>query len=86
MVENSYSHKITALRRDREGEYLFKTYHDFCVNSGIHHALTCAYTSHQNGVCEQKNRTVLRWHEVYYFMLNYLRLFESRPQGQLFIF
>lgn len=54
MVENSYNQKIAALRTNRGEEYLSKTYHDFCVNSSIHHALTCAYTPHQNGVSERK--------------------------------
>lgn len=59
MVENSYNQKIATLRTNRGGEYLSKTYHDFCVKSGIHHALTCAYTPHQNGESERRNRTVL---------------------------
>lgn len=59
MVENTYIYKIATPRTDRGEEYLSKAYHAFCVKSGFHHALTCAYTPHQNGVSEQKNRTVL---------------------------
>ena len=59
LVENRWQFKIAGLCTDRGGEYLSKAYNQFCINSGIHHDLTCANTPFQNGVSERKNRTVL---------------------------
>nr|GEV52305.1 hypothetical protein [Tanacetum cinerariifolium] len=46
-------------RSDRGGEYNSKEFKGFCENNGIQRQLTAAYTPHQNGVAERKNRTLM---------------------------
>jgi hypothetical protein len=50
---------IQAFRSDRGGEFISTAFSDFLQSSGIHRELTQAYTPHQNGVSERKNRTLL---------------------------
>jgi transposase InsO family protein len=50
---------IQAFRSDRGGEYISTAFTEFLQASGIHRELTQAYTPHQNGVSERKNRTLL---------------------------
>ncbi|KAM2928689.1 hypothetical protein COP2_035913 [Malus domestica] len=50
---------IRSLRMDRGGEFTSHEFTDFCNENGIHRQLTAAYTPQQNGIAEQKNRTIM---------------------------
>lgn len=50
MVENQSDRKIKTLRTDRGGEFIEKSFRDFCNEKGIHGQLTVRYTPQQNGV------------------------------------
>ena len=50
---------IKALSSDRGGEFTSNKFNHFCEESGIRRDLTTPYTSEQNKVVEQKNRTVV---------------------------
>jgi hypothetical protein len=52
-------HRIQTLRSDQGGEYLSTDFSSYCNTQGIHQELTAAYSSHQNGLTERKNRTIL---------------------------
>jgi len=47
------------LRTDRGGEFVSSNFKALCEEEGIKRQLTIAYTPHQNGVAERKNRTVM---------------------------
>ncbi|CAJ2632965.1 unnamed protein product [Trifolium pratense] len=59
MVENEAKESIQCLRTDRGGEYTSNEFSKFCDLHGIKRQLTAAYTPHQNGVSERKNRTIM---------------------------
>jgi len=59
MVENPSGCHIKVLHTDRGGEFLSKQFNLFCDKEGIQRELTVPYTPQQNGVAEQKNRTVV---------------------------
>ncbi|KAL2237783.1 UNVERIFIED_CONTAM: Retrovirus-related Pol polyprotein from transposon TNT 1-94 [Sesamum indicum] len=57
-VENQLEKKIKRLRSDRGGEYNTKFLKEFCEINGIIHEMSAPYTPQQNGIAEQKNRTL----------------------------
>ena len=59
MVENSSGHKVRTLRTDRGGEFLSNAFRSLCEEWGINRHLTPPYTPQQNGVVEQRNRTIM---------------------------
>jgi transposase InsO family protein len=59
IVELLFQTKIRAFRSDRGGEFISLAFSTFLQESGIHQELTQAYTPHQNGMSECKNRTLL---------------------------
>ena len=59
MVEKEAERSIKCLRTDRGGEFVSSNFKAFCEEEGIKRQLTTAYTPHQNGVAERKNRTVM---------------------------
>lgn len=59
LVEKSTGKVIKSLRSDRGGEYISKTFTEFCEKQGIRRFLTAPYSPQQNGVAERKNRTIL---------------------------
>ncbi|PNX85643.1 copia-type polyprotein [Trifolium pratense] len=59
IVENESKKMIQCLRTDRGGEYTSNDFNEFCDLHGIKRQLTAAYTPHQNGVSERKNRTIM---------------------------
>jgi len=59
LVEKESNCQIQCLRTDRGGEFRSAAFNDFCSINGIKRQLTTAYTPHQNGVSERKNRTVM---------------------------
>lgn len=50
--------KIKCLRSDRGGEFTSNPFNKYCETQGIKRQLTTAYTPQQNGVAEQRNRTL----------------------------
>lgn len=48
-----------CLRTDRGGEYNSTAFVEYCKESGIKRQLTAAYTPHQNGIAERKNRSIM---------------------------
>lgn len=58
LVETITGTRIQQLRTDRGGEYISSDFDTYCETHGIHRQLTQAYTPHQNGVAERKNRTL----------------------------
>jgi transposase InsO family protein len=58
-VEKKIGTSIRGLRTDRDGEFTSSEFFEFCETNGIHHQLTAAYTSQQNGVAGRKNRTIM---------------------------
>lgn len=59
LVEKEVEEFIKCLRTDRGGEFTSLSFKAFCEEQGIKRQLTTAYTLHQNGVAERKNRTVM---------------------------
>jgi transposase InsO family protein len=59
MVEKAIGRSIRVLRTDRGGEYLSGTFIEYCQAAGISRQLTAAYTPHQNGLAERKNRSIM---------------------------
>ena len=58
LVEKQSGHQIIKLRSDNAGEYVNKKFTTFCTEQGIQQQHTVPYTPQQNGVAEQKNRTL----------------------------
>ena len=50
---------IKILRSNGGGEYDSHEFSDFCKQHGIQRQFTTRYTPQQNGVAEQKNRTIM---------------------------
>jgi len=59
LVEKQSGHYIKILRTNRGGEYISSDFLHFCRERGIHEQFTTRYTSHQNGVMEAKNKTIM---------------------------
>ena len=57
-VENQLDWKINRLRSGRGGEYDTNFLTGFCEKNSIIHETSASYTPQQNGVIEQKNRTL----------------------------
>ena len=58
LVETETGKKVKYLRSDNGGEYILKSFVDFCDTKGIKRELTAPYTPPQNGVAERMNRTI----------------------------
>ena len=58
-VENQLDRKIKALRTDQGREYLSDQFRNLCNEKAIKHQLSIPRTLQQNGVAEQRNRTLL---------------------------
>ena len=58
MVENQSGCHIKVLHTDSGGEFISKEFNLFCEEEGIQRELTALYTRKQNGIAEQKNRTL----------------------------
>lgn len=50
---------MKALRTDRGGEFNSNLFSVFCIQTGIKHYTTTAYSPQQNGVVERRNQTVV---------------------------
>ena len=58
-IEVQTGNKLQVLRSDRGGEYLSEEFINYCSIHGIQRELTQAHIPQQNGVSEQRNRTIL---------------------------
>ena len=59
MAENQLTTKIKALQTNRGREYLSDQFCEWCEEKGIARQLTIPCTPQQNGVAEQRNKTLL---------------------------
>jgi transposase InsO family protein len=59
LIENLSERNIKILRSNNGGEYTSKEFLNFCKDVLIKRELTIPYNPQQNGVVEQKNRTIL---------------------------
>jgi len=50
--------QIKTLRIDHEGEFIYKSFLDYCKENGIQRHLTARHTPQQNGVVERKNGAI----------------------------
>lgn len=58
-VENESACSIKLIRTDRGEEFTLDRFNQFCDDLGVQHLLTIPRSPQQNGVVEQKNRTIL---------------------------
>ncbi|KAI3815684.1 hypothetical protein L1987_15363 [Smallanthus sonchifolius] len=58
-LESLYKLKVRRIRSDNGNEFKNNLMELFCPKKGIHHEFSAPYTSQQNGVAEQKNRTLI---------------------------
>ena len=58
LVETEIGKKVKCLRSDNGGEYVLKSFQDFCNTKGIKRELIGPYTPPQEGVAECMNRTI----------------------------
>ena len=58
LVEKWSGYKILKLRSDNGGEYVNNKFTTFCTEQEIQQQHNVPYTPQQNGVVEQKNRTL----------------------------
>ncbi|KAA0041353.1 Beta-galactosidase [Cucumis melo var. makuwa] len=65
-IETQFNRKIAILQSDNGCEFQNHSLNEILSSKGIVHQSSCAYTSQQNGVVEQKNRHLL---EVAYSLM-----------------
>ncbi|XP_062224514.1 uncharacterized protein LOC133923077 [Phragmites australis] len=58
-AENTSRQRIKTLRTDRGGKFLSVEFTQLCEEAEIKRHLTASYTPQQNGMVEQRNRTVM---------------------------
>ncbi|KAL6981970.1 hypothetical protein U1Q18_052697 [Sarracenia purpurea var. burkii] len=58
-IYTQFGKRIKIIRSDNALEYLQSSVASFCIDRGIIHQTTCAYTSQQNGIGERKHRHLL---------------------------
>ncbi|XP_057449943.1 uncharacterized protein LOC130741148 [Lotus japonicus] len=58
-AEKQSGYEIKTLRTDHGGEFIHKSFLNYCKEQGIQRQLTIRYTPQQNGVAERKNRTIV---------------------------
>ena len=78
MVELQKGKQIKMLRTDNGGEYIFKAFRHFCLDSGIVYQTTPKH----NGVAERKNYTIMECVLhclICYQVLNYSIYFAPKP-------
>ena len=50
---------MKTLRTDRDGEFTFKPFMNYCKQNGIQRQLIVHHSPQQNGVAERNNRTIV---------------------------
>lgn len=58
LICNEHGAYPRAIRSDRGGEYINKSFHAYCLEKGIKHEPTAAYTLESNGKAERFNLTL----------------------------
>ena len=58
-VENETGRKLNCLKSDNEGKYCDGKFEEFCASRKIRKVKTVPKNSHQIGVAERMNRTIL---------------------------
>ena len=56
LVETQDDKKVKCLQFDNDGEYVSKSFQDFCDAKGIKREFTTPYNPPQNGILERMNR------------------------------
>ena len=59
MIENHTEKKIKTIRSDNGREFTSNEFRELCKESGIKRELSTPYNPQQNGVAEQKNKTIM---------------------------
>ena len=59
LIENQFNKRIKVFRSDNGTEFVNQTVTKLCVDKGITHQTSCAYTPQQNGIAERKHRHLL---------------------------
>ena len=59
VFERLWEFKTLVLRTDNGGEYTSNEFMEYCSAEGIKKEHTVPHTPHQNGVAEQKNKTMV---------------------------
>ncbi|KAA0056332.1 Beta-galactosidase [Cucumis melo var. makuwa] len=59
IIETQFNAKIAVLYNDNGRKFQNHTLNEILSSKGIVHQISCAYTPHQNGVAERKNRHLL---------------------------
>ncbi|GJZ34215.1 putative RNA-directed DNA polymerase [Tanacetum coccineum] len=59
LIKNQFGKIVKTFRSDNGTEFVNKMFSKFCVDNGIIHQTTCAYTPQQNGIVERKHRHLL---------------------------
>ena len=59
LVEKEANKTICCLQKDRGGEFTSTKFNQFCLEQGIKRQLIAAFTPHQNGVAERRNRLIM---------------------------
>ncbi|GJS95733.1 putative RNA-directed DNA polymerase [Tanacetum coccineum] len=59
LIENQFNKRIKIFRSDNGTEFVNQTVMKFCVEKGIIHQTSCAYSPQQNGIAERKHRHLL---------------------------
>jgi len=59
LVEKELGKKVKAPRSNNGGEFISGKFKDFCSAKGIQRELIAPHNPEQNGVAEQKNRTIV---------------------------
>ncbi|GJW19214.1 putative RNA-directed DNA polymerase [Tanacetum coccineum] len=59
LIKNQFNKMVKAFRSDNGSEFVNQRFTKFCVDNGIIHQTTCAYTPQQNGIVERKHRHLL---------------------------
>lgn len=77
-VEKETGECIKCLRTDRGGEFNSYEFKPFCEKEDIKRQLINAYTSHQNGVAERKNRTIMNMVRCMLIAKGYLNHFGQK--------
>ena len=73
MVENESGKKIKTLRTDNGGQIIKKEFEAFLSKHGIQHQNIVPYTPQQNGVVEQKNKTLVEMANVCFIIKDYIK-------------
>ena len=59
MIENHTEKKIKTFRSDNGEDFTSNEFKELCKDSGIKRELSTPYNPQQNGIAEQKNRTIM---------------------------